>query len=97
MIASKGELPRGWKVSFKINPFAIYGEWSNVLHATIGHDAGRHGDRTPGIWFLPGTTRLHTCSTVNGNTNKKLNSLKRESSSNKKKEYKNNMQHGKNA
>ena len=69
MIATKDELPRGWKVSLEIKPFAIYGGWSNVLHATIGRDVGRHGDRTPGIWFLPGTTRMHICSTVNGNTN----------------------------
>ena len=69
LIATKDELPRGWKVSLEINPFAIYGGWSNVLHATIGRDVGRHGDRTPGIWFLPGTTRMHICSTLNGNAN----------------------------
>ena len=62
-------MPRGWEVSFKINPSAIHGGWSNIIHATIGRDLGRHGDRTPGIWFLPGTTRMHICSTVNGNLN----------------------------
>ena len=73
LIATKDELPRGWKVSFEINPFAIYGGWSNIIHATIGRDVGRHGDRTPGIWFLPGTTRMHICSTVNGKANYRYN------------------------
>ena len=74
LIANRPVLLRGWKVSLKIHPTGIYGGWSNILHATIGRDLGRHGDRTPGIWFLPGTTRMHICSTVNGNPNYCFNS-----------------------
>ena len=69
MIATKDVLPRGWKVSFKLNPLGVEKGWSSVLHATIGKNHGRHGDRTPGVWFLSGTTRMHICSTVNGNAN----------------------------
>ena len=69
LIATKDVLPRGWKVSFKLNPFGIEKDWSSVLHATIGKNHGRYGDRTPGIWFSPGTTKLTICSAVNGNVN----------------------------
>lgn len=43
--------------------------WSSILHATTGGDNAVYGDRTPGIWFRPGSTRLHICSAVNGKEN----------------------------
>ena len=62
------DLPRGWKLSFKLFPFAIVGGYSSVLHATIGRDNGRHGDRIPGIWLHP-NKQLFICSSINGNAN----------------------------
>lgn len=47
---------------------------SNILHATIGGNKDKYGDRTPGIWFNPGTSSLHICSAVNGNVNYCYNS-----------------------
>ena len=68
VIKTVKDLPRGWKISFKLFPFAIVGGFSSVLHATIGNDVGRHGDRIPGIWSYP-DKRLYICSSVNGNAN----------------------------
>ena len=65
---------RGWTVSLQINPFNTVNGWPNVLHATIGKDRGRFGDRTPAIWFHPSTTKMHICSAVNGNKNYCYNS-----------------------
>ena len=74
VITSKSVLPRGWKVTLQVRPSGtIYG-WSNILHATIGKNIARYGDRTPGIWFHSASTRLHICSAVNGNKNYCYNS-----------------------
>ena len=62
-------MPRGWKVTLQIKPFGVTTGWSNVMHATIGKNIERYGDRAPGIWFLSKTTKLHICSAVNGNRN----------------------------
>ena len=75
MITQRNTLLRGWRVSFQINPFGTVNGWSNIMHATIGKNIGRYGDRTPGIWFHSGTTKLHICSAVNGNANYCYNSL----------------------
>ena len=62
-------LPHGWVVSFKVRPFSTVYGWSNILHATIGGNDAKYGDRIPGIWFHSGSTKLHICSAVNGNKN----------------------------
>ena len=67
LIAERETLLRGWKLSFTLNPFGTVKGWSNILHGTIGKDNGRNGDRIPGIWFYSQSTKLHICSSVNGN------------------------------
>ena len=67
---SISRLSRGWSVYIKITPYGIRKGWSNIMHATIGGNNRNYGDRIPGIWFRPGSTRLHICSAVNGNKNK---------------------------
>ena len=67
-------LPRGWRVTLQVRPSGTVYGWSNVLHATIGKNIARYGDRIPGIWFNSGSTRLHICSAVNGNKNYCYNS-----------------------
>ena len=62
------DLPRGWKLSFKLFPFSIVGDLSSVLHATIGNNDGSNGDRIPGIWLRP-NRELYICSSINGNAN----------------------------
>ena len=66
---TKKVLLLGWRVVFHIQPFDIVHGWGSVLHATIGGNIGKYGDRIPGVWFLPGKTQLHICSAVNGNKN----------------------------
>lgn len=49
-------IPTGnYRVSFTIRPTSIVSGWANILHVSNGGD----GSRAPGIWFWPGTTRLH--------------------------------------
>ena len=67
-------LYREWTLSFDITPIVAVSGWSNILHVTIGNNHGRYGDRTPGIWFISGTTKLHICAAVNGNSNYCFNS-----------------------
>lgn len=67
-------LNRGYRLSFQIRPIHIVYGWANILHATIGGNNGKHGYRTPGIWFYPGSFRLHICSTVGNNVNYFYNS-----------------------
>ena len=62
-------LPRGWKVSFEIKPLGIIKRWSNIIHATIGGNFGKHGDRIPGIWFQRSSTKFIVCSALNENSN----------------------------
>ena len=39
----------------------------NLLHATIGGDYTKYGDRVPAIYLAPESTRVQVCSAVNGN------------------------------
>ena len=74
MVATKHVLQRGWRVTLQVRPFGTVYGWSNILHATIGGNIGKYGDRTPGIWFHSGTTKLHICSAVSGHANYCYNS-----------------------
>ena len=69
LITQRETLPRTWAITLKVNPYNTVNVLSNILHATIGKDNERYGDRIPGIWFLPKTTKLFICSAVNGNKN----------------------------
>ena len=66
MKITKIKLTRGWDVSFEITPFGTVSGWSNIMHATTGGDDDVYGARTPGIWFISGTTKLRICSAING-------------------------------
>ena len=59
-------LGKSWTVRFEIKPFRTRPGWSNVLHATTGGNNGVYGYRTPGVWMISNTRRLHICSAVNG-------------------------------
>ena len=56
-----------YELSFKIKPFGIVNGWGNILHATVGNDITRYGDRTRGVWFHGRTTKLYICSAINRN------------------------------
>ena len=49
-----------YDLSFKINVNGVVGNWGSILHFTkSGKDCCNLGDRGPGIWFFPGTTKLY--------------------------------------
>ena len=69
VIEEVDSLPPKWKFSFKIKPFKVEAGWTNVMHATIGKNYGRHGDRTPGIWFIPDTTKFQVATCIDDKSN----------------------------
>jgi len=62
-------LNKQWKVSLDIMPTGVIDDWGNILHVGLGGDSDSYGDRTPAIWFRPGTTELHIASGISGNKN----------------------------
>ena len=50
-----------YRLSFTIVPTTWNpNHWGEVVHFTVsGNDCCTPGDRSPGIWFIPATTRLH--------------------------------------
>ena len=42
-------------LSFTIKPLGVQDGWTSIIHFTTGTNASR----LPGIWFWPGTTKLH--------------------------------------
>ena len=43
--------------------------WGNILHVGMGGNGKEYGDRTPGIWFEPRTTKISISSAINDNKN----------------------------
>ena len=67
-------LGKAWKVSFDLTLFGEIKDWSNIIHLSIGGNMGKYGDRTPTVQTVPGTTKLHFGSSVNGKKNYNFNS-----------------------
>ena len=66
---TKKTLQRGWKLSFEVNPVGEIGGYSSIIHATINGDIGSPGRRTPAVWFISNTRKMHIASDVGGNSN----------------------------
>ena len=43
-------------------------DYSSIIHLTVGNNAGKHGDRTPGIW-LTADNKLYFASSINVHPN----------------------------
>lgn len=63
------QLHKQWSFSVEINPAGTVSGWGSIVHVGLGGNHAVYGDRTPGIWFVPGTTKLHIASAINGNSN----------------------------
>lgn len=74
LIDEKAYLSPYYQLSFRVKPTGKTSSWGSIIHATVGGDIYRYGDRTPGIWFHGQSTRLHICSAINGNRNSCWNS-----------------------
>ena len=46
-------------LSFDIVPNGTVGDWASILHFTNGDNCCNFGQRSPAIWFWPGTTELY--------------------------------------
>ena len=66
------DIPLDYEIGLDITPNnKIEKGWSNIVHFTAsGKDCCSYGDRIPGLWFWPGTRRLHVVDghTANGNS-----------------------------
>jgi len=69
IFSSLPRVGKQWYLSFDVKPTGTVGSLSNIVHATIGKDSERFGDRIPGVWFRPGKTELSICSAVNEKKN----------------------------
>ena len=68
-MATKDVLSPSWKITFDLTPHGVVEGESSILHGTIDGDTGKIGDRIPGIWFLPGVTKIKFCYAISGNAN----------------------------
>jgi hypothetical protein len=49
-----------WKYTFTIRPTGTDPNWANIFHVTYNNTNSEGvGSRAPGLWFIPGQTRLH--------------------------------------
>jgi hypothetical protein len=49
-----------WKYSLTLRPTSIAPDWTNIFHVTYNDtNSEGFGSRAPGLWFIPGSTRLH--------------------------------------
>ena len=56
-------------ISAKIYPMGKIPGVSSLFHLSTGDDIAKYGDRTPGVWFHSGTTKLYICGAVSNNRN----------------------------
>eukprot|EP00041_Stephanoeca_diplocostata_P039419 m.1624312 g.1624312 ORF g.1624312 m.1624312 type:complete len:625 (-) comp25388_c0_seq4:7106-8980(-) len=55
------DLPINYEIGFSVVPTALVLGYSNIIHMTANrNDCCNPGDRIPGVWFYPNTTRLHS-------------------------------------
>ena len=69
LIATKDVLSPSWRITFDLTARGVVADESSILHGTIGGDNGKVGERIPGIWFLPGVTKIKFCFAISGNGN----------------------------
>lgn len=65
------QVKQNWILKFTIKPTSKdFNGWPSILQISAGDkDSFTFGDRAPGIWFAPNTTRLHVSLSTSSNTN----------------------------
>mmetsp|Transcript_13869 Transcript_13869/g.20258 ORF Transcript_13869/g.20258 Transcript_13869/m.20258 type:complete len:1374 (+) Transcript_13869:108-4229(+) len=53
------DVPTDYELVFKITPTGTIRGWRNVMHFSLGGNCCSYGDRSPAVWFAPGSTRLY--------------------------------------
>lgn len=62
--------PTDYSLKFAIEPKGkVGGRYTNIMHFTQGGGCCDYGQRVPGIWFSPNTTKLFVCTGDNSNGN----------------------------
>lgn len=70
------QIKSNWTWTVSIRPTGLVKNWANVFLATVnGKDGSTLGDRSPGLWFHPNTTRLHISMSGQDNQNRALDSV----------------------
>ena len=60
IVARNFQVSKNYKLSFNIQPLGILKEWANIIHfSSDGSDCCKFGSRSPAIWFVPNSLRLH--------------------------------------
>jgi hypothetical protein len=72
------QVKQNWIIKFTINPTTKFppgnGMWGSILQITAtDKDTFTFGDRVPGIWFWPNSTRLHVSLATSANQNWSVN------------------------
>jgi hypothetical protein len=69
------QIKSNWTWTISIKPTGLVNNWASVFLATrTGNDGLKFGDRCPGLWFHPNTTRLHISMIGSDNQNRSLDS-----------------------
>lgn len=58
-LLSSFSMPANYRISFTFLIKQSTNNWTNILHFTKGNNSGQFGDRSPAIFVVPNTTRLH--------------------------------------
>eukprot|EP00111_Clytia_hemisphaerica_P003402 TCONS_00009717-protein len=69
------ELTKQWRISLDIKQLATVNGWSNILHATTGHNCCNPGRRVPAIWFFNRNNRLHITYPIGNQGNTQCNEI----------------------
>eukprot|EP00466_Bigelowiella_natans_P017985 jgi/Bigna1/135750/aug1.30_g10458 len=56
-------------LEFKLKVMGIVSGWGSIVHFTTKDNCCKNGDRVPGIWLKPGTSKLHFRTGTSPNSN----------------------------
>jgi hypothetical protein len=58
VLASNLQMTEDFILTMDITPRGTVGNWASIIHFTTGPDCCALGNRAPGLWFYPNTTKL---------------------------------------
>ncbi|XP_066915488.1 uncharacterized protein [Clytia hemisphaerica] len=75
LLTTLPELTKEWKVSMDVKLKSKKGGWTNIIHATTGHNCCHRGQRVPAIFVFSNQYRSHICSPLGGYGNHNYNDI----------------------
>lgn len=58
ILANNITMTQDYILQFDITPKGTVGPWGSIMHFTVGGDCCGFGQRSPGIWFWPGSLKM---------------------------------------